>query len=411
MRRFLALVLLGSGLAAGLCGVAASPAHAGKYASMVIDADSGRVYHARHADAQRYPASLTKMMTLFLLFDAIERGKLRLSQKLPVSARAARQPPTKLALRPGSSISVENAILALAVKSANDVAVVVAEALGGSEAGFARMMTKRARQLGMKRTTFRNASGLPHSGQVSTARDMTRLARAVMLHHKRYFHYFSRKSFRYGARTYATHNRLLRSYEGTTGIKTGYIRASGYNLVASATRNGRRLIGVVFGGRSSATRNKHMEELLDKGFALAGPGRPESHVQLARVSGRPEATLLPPPTKPGSTVAAVRKSVAPMPTKEATPEHDWGIQVGAFRHSEPAADEARRAKSLAPQLLATARPIVVQTYHDGATYFRARLVGLSKDDTRRACAALVRKKMRCMPVSPSGRIAMAVADG
>lgn len=411
MRRRLAIVLIASGLAAGVTGLAAAPAEAGKYASIVVDADSGRTYHASYADSQRYPASLTKMMTLYLLFDALDRGTVRLTQRLPVSAKAASQPPTKMALAPGSTISVEDAILSLAIKSANDVAVVVAEALGGSEAGFARMMTKRARQLGMKRTTFRNASGLPHTGQVTTARDMSRLARALMHQHARYFHYFSRKSFRFGARTYPTHNRLLRSYEGATGIKTGYIRASGYNLVASATRDGRSLIGVVFGGQSSASRNDHMEALLDNAFAMAGPAREESGVQLARVTGKPEEKLLPPPVKPGSRVAPVSESVAPAPTPPASPDQDWGIQVGAFRHSEPAADEARRAKTLAPQLLSEARPVVVQTYHDGTTYFRARLVGLSREDTHRACAALVRKKMRCMPVSPSGRIAMAVADG
>ena len=226
-----------------------------RYASMVVDAESGQVLHAVNADTRNYPASLTKMMTLFLVFDALEKGTLRLDQPLPVSKRAAGMPPSKLGLKQGQTITVEDAILALVTKSANDVAVVIAEALGGQETTFAKMMTERAQELGMSRTTFRNASGLPNRGQKSTARDMVRLAQALMEDHDKYYHYFSTQSFTYQGRTYRNHNRLLKGYKGTDGIKTGYIRASGFNLVSSVERDGRRVIAVVFGGKTSRSRD------------------------------------------------------------------------------------------------------------------------------------------------------------
>ncbi|HIP77618.1 MAG TPA: D-alanyl-D-alanine carboxypeptidase, partial [Kiloniellaceae bacterium] len=196
-----------------------------RYASIVVDADTGQVLHAVNADTRNYPASLTKMMTLYMVFDALENGKLRLDQQLPVSKRAAGMPPSKIGLKRGETISVRNAILALVTKSANDVAVVVAEALAGKETTFAQVMTKRARSLGMSRTTFRNASGLPNRGQKSTARDMSRLAKALMSDFPQHYHFFAVSKFSYKGRTYRSHNKLLRSYKGTDGIKTGYIRA------------------------------------------------------------------------------------------------------------------------------------------------------------------------------------------
>ena len=250
-------------MAAGL--VTAAPAQA-KYASVVIDAETGEVLHARNSKTRRHPASLVKMMTLYMVFDALEKRKLKLNQGLRVSRRAAGMPPSKLGLRRGQTIRVKEAILALVTKSANDVAVVVAEAIGGTESQFAQKMTKKARQLGLKRTTFRNASGLPNRRQLSTARDMAALARALIRDFPQYYHYFGTKSFKYRGRTYRNHNKLLRTYKGADGIKTGYIRASGYNLVASGVRNGRRVIAVVFGGRTPRTRNRHTATLLDRGF-------------------------------------------------------------------------------------------------------------------------------------------------
>lgn len=244
----------------------AGPAQAAKYASIVVDAETGEVLHARHSNTRRYPASLVKMMTLYMTFDALERGRLKMNQGLRVSRRAAGMPASKLGLRRGQVIRVKEAILALVTKSANDAAVVLAEAIGKTESQFAQKMTRKARQLGMKRTTFRNASGLPNRKQRSTARDMATLARALMNDFPQYYKFFKTKSFKYRGRVYRNHNRLLKTYAGADGIKTGYIRAAGYNLVASSIRNGRRVIAVVFGGKSARSRNRHTAQLLDKGF-------------------------------------------------------------------------------------------------------------------------------------------------
>lgn len=238
-----------------------------KYAAFVVHADSGDILFDRYSNEYRYPASLTKMMTLYLLFEELDAGRLTLKSKLPVSKTAAAQPPSKLGVRKGSTIDVETAISALLVKSANDVAVVVAEKIGGSEWKFAQKMTAKARSIGMRRTTFRNASGLPHSKQKTTARDMAELSRRLFQDFPQYQHYFSRKTFVYKNRTYTTHNSLVKTYPGADGLKTGYTRLSGYNLATTAVRSNNRLIGIVLGGRSSYTRDKHMREILDTAFA------------------------------------------------------------------------------------------------------------------------------------------------
>lgn len=238
-----------------------------KYAAFIMHAESGDILFDRYSTQTRYPASLTKMMTLYLLFEELEAGRITLKSKLKVSKTAAGQPPSKLGVSSGSTISVETAIKALVVKSANDVAVVVAERIGGSEWKFARLMTQRARQIGMRKTTFRNASGLPNSKQVTTARDMAELSRRLFQDFPQYKHYFTTKQFTWNKRTYTTHNSLVKNYPGADGIKTGYTRRSGFNLATSAVRDDVKLIGIVLGGRSSYTRDKHMREILDKAFA------------------------------------------------------------------------------------------------------------------------------------------------
>lgn len=238
-----------------------------KYAAFVMDADSGLILHRENANKALHPASLTKMMTLLMVFDALDKGKLKPHHRIQISSHAASMVPSKLDLPVGSTIKVSDAIKALVTKSANDVAVAVAEKLGGSEARFARMMTKKARSLGMTRTRFRNASGLHDVRQVSTARDMARLARALMTKHKSHYHHFSRRSFTYKGKTYNSHNKLMKTYPGMDGLKTGYIRASGFNLVSSAVRDDHRLIGVVFGGRTGKLRNAQMKMLLDNAFS------------------------------------------------------------------------------------------------------------------------------------------------
>ena len=239
-----------------------------KYASIIIDHDTLEVLHARKIDSARYPASLTKMMTLYLTFDALNRGEIRLDEKMHISANAARTPPVKLGLKAGQTITVNEAIQALAVRSANDAAVVLAERLGGSEAEFANQMTTKAKALGMRSTIFQNPHGLPNPAQTSTARDMAKLAEALLRNHPSYYPYFSQREFAYRGRVYRNHNALLGTVEGVDGFKTGYTRASGYNLVLSAERNGRRVIAVVMGGASGKSRNQHMSDLIERGFTV-----------------------------------------------------------------------------------------------------------------------------------------------
>ncbi|MEO5339737.1 MAG: D-alanyl-D-alanine carboxypeptidase [Magnetococcus sp. MYC-9] len=243
------------------------------YADLVMDAKTGRILHATNPDQLRHPASLTKMMTLYLAFQALKSGQLRLDQLLPVSQNAASQEPSKLGLQAGHQIRVEDALLGLVTKSANDATVVVAEALGGSEEQFARIMTSKARALGMHHTVFRNPSGLPDPEQVTTARDMAILGYALVYHHPQFYPYFSREGFTYAGVRHNNHNHLMSRYRGMDGIKTGYIRASGFNLVASTVRGPTRLIGVVFGGRSAVARDNKMAALLDQAFAQLQGGQ------------------------------------------------------------------------------------------------------------------------------------------
>ena len=240
------------------------PAKARAYAAMVIDVNSGKILFEKNAEDLRYPASLTKMMTLFLLFEDIKAGRISTTSRLKVSRNAASKPPTKIGVRAGTTIRVEDAMRALAVKSANDVATVVAENLAGSEQAFAARMTKMAQSLGMTRTRFVNPSGLPDTRQVTTARDMAILGRALKRRHPRYSRHFSAREFRYAGRRYKATNKLLGKVRGVDGIKTGYIRLSGYNLVASASRGRKRIIVVVIGGKSGRSRNAHVTELIER---------------------------------------------------------------------------------------------------------------------------------------------------
>ncbi|MAP93747.1 MAG: penicillin-binding protein [Ponticaulis sp.] len=255
-----------------------------KYASIVVDVKTSQVLHDRYADAPRYPASITKVMTLYMVFDALDAGQLTLDEELPVSYEAAKAPPSKLGLAPGSTIKVEDAILALVTKSANDVAVVIAERLGGSESRFGALMTVKARALGMENTRFYNASGLPDTRQVTTARDLSTLAVRMMDDHSGYYDYFSTRSFRYGSATYSNHNKLLGSVPGVDGIKTGYTRASGFNLMATAERDGNRIITIVLGGQTGRSRDAHVKDLLEAAFQaieMTAPAAPDLRTRLA----------------------------------------------------------------------------------------------------------------------------------
>uniref|UniRef100_UPI003F6F3614 D-alanyl-D-alanine carboxypeptidase family protein n=1 Tax=Falsiroseomonas sp. TaxID=2870721 RepID=UPI003F6F3614 len=268
------VVALAASLFAAIAPGAIAPAQAQigseRYSAIVVDHRSGNILVAANADETRHPASLTKMMTLYMVFEALREGRLSLGSAVPISEEAASRPPSKLGIPAGGSVTVEQGILALVTKSANDVAAAFGELLGGDEERFGQMMTQRARSLGMTRTTFRNASGLPDWDQVTTARDMATLGRRLMLDFPDRYHYFGRTEAAFRGLRLRSHNRMLTSYEGVDGIKTGYIRASGFNIVTSASRDGQRVVGAVFGGSSWVERDQHMTALLDQSFARLG---------------------------------------------------------------------------------------------------------------------------------------------
>jgi D-alanyl-D-alanine carboxypeptidase len=286
----------------------AGSALAAPYASLVMDARSGEVLHARNADTRLHPASLTKMMTLYIAFEAIENGEISLDTRVRISRKAASEPPSKLGLREGQQIAMRHLIRAAALKSANDAATAIGEALEGSEAAFARRMNRTAKALGMTRTTFRNAHGLTEEGHLSTAHDMTILGRHLFFDYPAYYNLFSRITSDAGVAEVAnTNRRLLQAYKGADGIKTGYTRAAGFNLTASAERGGERIIATIFGGNSTATRNAHMAELLDMGFSRA-PSRvavraPAKPPYMGRIGNE----------TPAPVAVAVARSLRPMP--------------------------------------------------------------------------------------------------
>jgi len=364
------------------------PAQA-KYASLVLDATTGEVLHAVNADTRNYPASLTKMMTLYLMFEALDDGRMHLKDRIVMSHRAARQPPSRLGLKPGKSLSVEDAIRALAIKSANDVAAAVAEHMGGTERKFALLMTSKARDLGMSSTTFRNASGLPHRSQMSTARDMSKLARAMLLHFPKRYAYFSEKKFKFAGKTYKTHNKLLVDYEGTDGIKTGYIRASGFNLVASVKRGNKRLIGVVFGAKNSKSRNRHMVSLLEKGWTKVAPQYASAYTK-AKIKEKARVK-----TASSSKFNRSGRSI-------------WGVQIGAYKTHAPAYAIAVKAQGVAPSYLATGDIAVTPLLKkNGKVLYRGRVMGISKTQAYRACRYLKKKKFGCMPLKLSAPVEVA----
>lgn len=284
-RRFLAALVLGGVVLTPALGApppVAQSSDNSRYASIVVDAASGEVLFSRFADARRYPASITKVMTLYLVFEALESGKVKLTDNLTVSPRAASQPPSKLGLAAGQSISLDDAMKATAVRSANDMAVVLAEHIGGSEAQFTARMTAKARELGMDHTRFTTANGLPDTRQATTARDLSILSRAVMRDYPQYYRYLGLHDWYYNGRDYRNTNGLLATNRGYDGIKTGFTNASGYNLAASSVRDGKRIITIVMGGRSTASRNAHVAELMDTGFEVQRRRGQGERIQVAQ---------------------------------------------------------------------------------------------------------------------------------
>jgi D-alanyl-D-alanine carboxypeptidase len=409
--------------------VLASTAQANpNYASFVIDANTGKTLHERYADAPRYPASLTKMMTLYMLFEAMRQGKV--SNKTPIvfSAHAASMQPSKLGIPAGRSITAETAIGALVTKSANDVAAAVGEHLGGTESNFAKMMTQKARQLGMSKTTFRNASGLPDSRQVTTARDMATLGIALQEHFPREFKYFSMASFKYGRTQFRNHNRLLGKVHGVDGIKTGYTRASGFNLVTSVNSGGRSIVAVVMGGKSGASRNAHMEQLIaanlnegskrKRGALVARNGVTkfaQAQTEIAEldipIPARPERPVeTGAPVVPAVTAYAATPKLVPAPsmpvdtvTTASTPDRTgWVIQIASLPSQNEAVNYLRNAQNKAAAVLSEHDPFVEQFDKGGTTYHRARFAGFgSKSEAWAACKALKKYEYSCLAFEKS----------
>ena len=357
------------GFVAALFTISSDPSHAAPYADIVVDANSGTVLHSTNPDAQRHPASLTKIMTLYLLFEQLEAGKLKLDSPLQVSKEAAGQMPTKLGLKPGSTLAVEDAIKGMVTRSANDAAVVVAEAIAGDEDAFAKLMTRKAQALGMSRTIYKNASGLPDSGQVTTARDQSTLGRAVQERFPRYYKYFSIRTFTFRGQSIGNHNHLLGRVEGVDGIKTGYVSASGFNLVTSVHRGNRYLVAVVMGGSSAGSRDAKMRDLISDKIAQAS---------VKRTAPMVAEGAMPPEAKPEPKVAA-KVEAKPEPKAEANTESKSEARFAvasavsmpmrftpAPAQAEPATTRTEPAAAIAqPRTIAGStdpiRPVLVKT--------------------------------------------------
>ncbi|MBX3479222.1 MAG: D-alanyl-D-alanine carboxypeptidase [Caulobacter sp.] len=406
-----------------------NPADQPKYAAVVVDANTGEVLYAKRADSQRYPASITKVMTLYLAFEALSEGRMKPTDLITVSAKAAKQPPTKLGMTAGDVITVDDAMKAIAVKSANDMAVALAEHMaGGSEEKFAALMTLRAQELGMLNTRFVNASGLPDSRQVSTARDIAILSRAVMRDYPQYYSLFNLRTFTYRGVSMNNHNRLLFRMDGVDGLKTGYTNASGYNLAASGVQDGRRLIVVMLGGTSNAARDNHVQYLLNTGWdvlrrrqqgepilvaqSMFEPPEPDATQYASLEQGDaelPQASFVNGPGPSASTfkVASAMAPVAdppartkPTPARKPAPKKpkgEWTAQVGAFKSKDQAKTQLVTIRKRFGQVLDDAEGVIGDRV---GGFFRVQFTGLTADGARAACKALSAKRQTCMVVAP-----------
>lgn len=444
-RRYAKVFILAVAAFTASAEMARAQAKDARYAAIVIDANTGKTLHSANADAPRYPASLTKMMTLYMVFDAIDAGRITLDSKVPFSSYAASRPPTKLGIRAGGTITVEQAILSLVTKSANDAATALGELVGGTEANFARMMTAKARQLGMSRTTFRNASGLPDANQKTTARDMATLGIALREHHSKHYGYFSTRSFQFGKTSIGNHNRLLGRVKGVDGIKTGYINASGYNLVTSVADGNKRMVAVVLGGRSGASRDNQMVSLVTKflpaasnrksgqliargsqetpvvAAAYASPlpradapvpfDRPGASIfDASTADNGPQIDILPEPTKrPSVNVASLTAAPAlvdPVETASTNPAAEapvrasiWAVQVASLDSEREANGVISKISNQSGGLLQADAGFTEAFSKDGKQYYRARFGGYSsKDKAWATCDALKKKNISCYAV-------------
>jgi len=400
---FIGVILFGFCLGFTATAQDASPSVDGRYASIVVDADSLEILHARQIDELRYPASLTKVMTLMLVFDALEAGEITLDTKMVVSKTAAKTQPVKVYLKAGETITIGDAIQAIAVKSANDAAVVVAEHLAGNTEEFAQMMTDRARSLGMQSTTFMTPNGLPDPEQVTTARDMAKLAAAVLRTHPEQYKWFGQKTFRFRGATYRNTNGLLHSLSGVDGFKTGFTNDSGYNLIISAERLDtagidRRLIAVVLGGASGKSRNAHMSDLIETSFEQLGVAPAPNVTRIVEVEDTP--TL-----QPVIEVLSLRRSdgtktrisrdakVASLP---ALSKAGWTIRVGRFDSVPAARDQLGALFGMDPALTNT--NAIIQPMPRG---YEARFTNLSFEAATQACKILSGLQSGCALMAPT----------
>jgi D-alanyl-D-alanine carboxypeptidase len=398
-------------------------------ADIVVDMNSGRILHEQASTAPRAPASLTKMMTLYVLFSYMRAGAVSPDSELVVTPYAASQAPTKLNLKPGATIRAADAVNALVTLSANDAAVTIAENLAGTEQNFARVMTRKAQELGMMSTLFRNASGLPNDEQVTTARDMAVLAQHLIRDFPEYYGCFQTRYFAYHGRRYRNHNRLLFGYKGTDGIKTGYTRAAGFNLTASVRRDEKHLVAVVLGGRTGGQRDAAMRALLDQSFPKAVAGRPRP-VETAPLVARLETPAPPAPPPPvakkrvfalasagsaepasfsddSDVQVAAKPAAAPAaempadpmptgPTTSSTASGPYHVQVGAFTSQAEAESRLGEVRGRASSVLDGHQPIAVVFQKDDTQWYRARFAGFSQDGAKNTCAQLKRMSFECV---------------
>lgn len=408
-----------TGIFAGACLLMASLPVSARYAAIVIDADSGRIVHEVEATHRWYPASLTKVMTIYMTFAAIEAGRLHLHDILTVSAHAARQPTSKLGLRQGQAISVENAIMAVTTRSANDAAVVLAERLGGSESQFAAMMTQQAQGMGMYNSSFQNASGLPDEGQISSARDLALLSAALIRDFPQYYRYFSATEFAYKGRVLPNTNKILKTYPDADGLKTGFTCGSGYNLIASAKRDGRRLIGVLLGAHSSAERFQQMANLLDLGFEKSQFGAfgvpvsqlrdtnfapPPFQLSSNRCAGSAEqmgadsgsGSSEPIRIKPGKSNRLVDNRSTKSKTSRSNASHDsWTVMLGDHGRKTDADVALKQARYALGPAAKTGQPHVVRIKTKGKLLWRTEWMNLSSTQARDFCKKLRANGRNC----------------
>jgi D-alanyl-D-alanine carboxypeptidase len=393
-------------------------------AAIVVDMNSGSILQEQGADTPRHPASLTKMMTLYVLFGYLKAGKLTPSSDLTVTERAASQAPTKLGLKPGATIKVNDAVKALVTQSANDAAVTIAENIGGTEENFAKLMTDTARRIGMRNTLFRNASGLPNDEQITTARDMAILSAHLIHDYPDYYTVFSTEYFTFNGRKYRNHNKLLLNYKGTDGIKTGYTRASGYNLAASVHRGEKHLIAVVLGGKTGSQRDSAMRALMEKNFAAASSTKPTAAQLVASLvtpaplpaMKKPAYSVTPAPaaatpltvpaegdiSEPALPLRASLTSSDPLPKPSARKvQYDgaYHVQVGAYMSQDEAENRLGMVQQRAMALLDGHLPFTASFMKDDKEWYRARFAGFSKADAQAACAALKKMSLDCVVMS------------